>query len=510
MSAESAYRAAQAAIVEAKAEGASWLDFSGKEFHDLESLPPEIAGLTEVMQLFLDNSKVSDITSLGDMTELGALFLSNTQVSDITPLQDMVTLIALWLDNTRVSDITPLRRMTAMTHLMLNDTLVSDIAPLQDMTSITDLRLNNTQVSDIAPLRGLAHLSVLYLNGSMVSDLRPVGALDYIGDTSSDIQFSGIPALALDPNLVKIARIENNYERSFALLQYLDEIGDNWPPLSDTKDAPEQQAAPRVRVLGGVVDVDPATPTPEELDDQVKRQALARLRSAVDRLATAANRYPDLDLPARNLRGHLQGELAGMDLLEVHFELEELQGIFSRRSERQAEDRFDPDILGALDRVCMVGPGLTMDNAAVEAFEARRARYLDRPSALRAIPENRELSQAIIEDPQLYGEAIRAYSELFLRAENIDTPARRLSAGQSFLNRNTVLTVGLIFASNALSGPLGTVGTQAMQWLAANAHAISALAPGWGEAFQVWIAPILMRANEASAAAAAMGQNRRP
>lgn len=277
----------------------------------------------------------------------------------------------------------------------------------------------------------------------------------------------------------------------------MDEIGEDWPPLPSANAAPEQDGAPRVVESNGQVDAVPGTPSAAELKDRVKQQALTRLRKAIDRLSAAANRFPDLDGPSRTLKQELAQDLAEIDLLEVHLELEELRGIFERRDEREGEDRLPPDVISALDRVGLVGPGLTLDNAEVEAFEARRGRYFDLPSLMKAVDENDALSQAIAADPTLYGEGIRAYTALFLRAGPLEGEPGRLRAGQYALNRNTVLTVSLMFASGVSGGAMGGPATEAMRFLAQNAHAISAMAPGWGEAFQAWITPILMRAQNA-------------
>ena len=87
--AEDAYRAAEAAIEEAKRTGADALVFEDEAFRALETLPPGISALNGLRSLDLNNTQVSDLDPLRGLTGLRDIRLGNTQVSDLAPLQGL-------------------------------------------------------------------------------------------------------------------------------------------------------------------------------------------------------------------------------------------------------------------------------------------------------------------------------------------------------------------------------------------------------------------------------------
>ncbi|MBM7067838.1 leucine-rich repeat domain-containing protein [Actibacterium sp. 188UL27-1] len=543
--AEEAYLVAENIIEHAIAAG-DWLILGddGIDTPDLEKIPPRIVELKDMKDLHLSRTRVTDLSPLSGATQLEALCLHGSPISDVSPLSQMISMTSLDLNKTLVSDIGIVRQMPKLTGLFFEDTKVTTLEPIQDLVELIDLNLRGTQNLDLSisrdagkqnlgclerlkklqllhaartnldslqPLVALENLNYLDIADTSVSDLRPMLEIGEFSERSAfantTLIFAECTATKIDPKLRELSEIVNDTERTQQTLAYLRETGENWPPVETEADfppislnSPEQEAAPRVIATETSVDVERAVVSEAKLNDLVRQKALERLRTAVNQLVRAGNRHPDLYDPCTSLRDHILGDLSEIDLLEVHFELEELRGIFDRRDERTGEDVFEPDVVSALDRVGLVGPGLTMDNAEVERFEARRGRYLDLPTALKALQENDVLSRAILDDP-LYGEVIKSYSDLFLRGAAREQEPARLRAGQSFLNRNTVITVGLVFASGFLAGPMEPISIASMQWLAKNYYTINALAPGWGQAFQVWITPILMRARELSVGA---------
>ncbi len=57
---------------------------SDERFAHLTALPPEIAGLTALQTLFLQDTQVADIASLAGLTALQTLWLQDTKVADIS------------------------------------------------------------------------------------------------------------------------------------------------------------------------------------------------------------------------------------------------------------------------------------------------------------------------------------------------------------------------------------------------------------------------------------------
>lgn len=214
--AEKAYKLAQAEIARAKSEGQERLDFTGKEYHALQRLPPEIAQLEVLRHLELKNKKITDITPLSGLTGLTELGLNHTGVVDVTPLESLTGLRLLWLSHTSVTDVTPLHGLTGLTDLWLSGTGVTDVTPLEGLTGLKLLWLDKTGVRDLRPLRGMTQL---------------VEAPDFTG-----LRFKECAACALDPEIDRISKIEGDSERARVLFAYLED----WVPPGEAGTAPDE------------------------------------------------------------------------------------------------------------------------------------------------------------------------------------------------------------------------------------------------------------------------------
>ncbi|MFN7269413.1 MAG: leucine-rich repeat domain-containing protein [Cereibacter sp.] len=219
--AQDAWKAAEAAIEQAKRTGAETLDFSGGAFRALEALPPGIGALDKLRSLILDRTQVSDLAPLQGLTGLQDLRLDSTQVSDLAPLRGLTGLQVFSLDNTQVSDLAPLQGLAGLQTLSLNVTQVSDLAPLRGLTGLQELSLNTTRVSDLAPLRGLTGLQLLSLSATPVSDLAPLRGLT--GLQSLSLNTTRVSDLAPLQGLtgLQTLRLENTQVSEFAPLRVL-------------------------------------------------------------------------------------------------------------------------------------------------------------------------------------------------------------------------------------------------------------------------------------------------
>ena len=184
--AQDAWKAAGAAIEQAKRTGAETLDFSGEAFQALAALPPGIGALDKLRSLILDRTQVSGLAPLQGLTGLQYLRLYRTPVSDLAPLQGLTGLQTLLLDATPVSDLAPLQGLAGLQNLSLNVTQVSDLAPLKGLTGLQTLLLDATPVSDLGPLQGLMGLQILTLDTTPVGDLAPLRGLTGLQRLSLD------------------------------------------------------------------------------------------------------------------------------------------------------------------------------------------------------------------------------------------------------------------------------------------------------------------------------------
>lgn len=355
-------------------------------------------------------------------------------------------------------------------------------AEITELTSFATLTLDNTQVSDLRSLLSLTWLE----------EQPEFGGLSY----------QNTSATKMDPKLAELSEIVDPIDRTTKTFAYLREVGGNWPPIPTT--APAQDTILTVsQTDDGRLDISPAIPDADELTDTVKRKAHALLQQASKSLEQiAGNMHPRLASSARTLSLHIDCPLEQVDMLDVHFELEALRGTYERRGERKGEDILGDDVIDALDKVLMIGPGLVLDNEQVEKLEARRDRYRGVPANPDVQSAQDQLSGRIALDPSLFGDTIRSYSVTF--KEGHAEGSERLQAGQGILNKNTLIYIGSVVVSGMAGGPLSALGNDLLAWLVAQSEVISVLAPTWGSAFEAWITPVMMRAREANSAARAI------
>lgn len=221
--AEEAYRAAEALIAEAKADGRARLGFEAERFRTLNRIPPRIGDLQALASLDFDRTAVSDLTPLSGLSGLRTLWLNRTAVSDLAPLSGLVELTWLWLNETAVSDLAPLAGLNGLTDLRLTGTAVSDLAPLSGLSGLEELWLNETDVNDLRPLSGLHGLRELLLDDTPVIDLRPLRGLEKLADEpeSFGLSFKRCGAAKVDARIAEISRIGDDRERARALFDHL-------------------------------------------------------------------------------------------------------------------------------------------------------------------------------------------------------------------------------------------------------------------------------------------------
>lgn len=192
--ADTAFAKAQEEIAEAARTGAKALDFSDKDA--LDRLPPEIA----------------------DLTGLQTLSLNNTQITDLAPLAGLTGVKVLNLDNTRVTDLAPLAGLTGLQALYLNNTRITDLAPLASLRELLSLTFINIQAKDLRPIARLSKLGTTgmigYRGGAMVFTRL--------------LEFQNTQATKRDSRLAELAQIEDDRERTRETLAYLQSLPP-WP-----------------------------------------------------------------------------------------------------------------------------------------------------------------------------------------------------------------------------------------------------------------------------------------
>lgn len=207
-------------------------------WYRIERLPQCLYLLSEVTDLELIETNVSDISALSRMVSLKSLELSHVRnLMDISALSELNTLTSLDLQWTSVGDISALSRLTALTNLDLQGTLVSDISALSNLTALTKLDLSGTRVGDISALSGLTALTNLDLRGTKVSDISALAGLT--GLRNLDLQWTRVSDIGVLSNLKALTQLDlsRNYNLSdinvLSALRELKSLNLRWTNVSD-------------------------------------------------------------------------------------------------------------------------------------------------------------------------------------------------------------------------------------------------------------------------------------
>jgi internalin A len=462
--AETAYKFAEAEIERVRANGLAMLDLSGNTYNALTKIPDSIAPLTALTTLRLSNTQVSDITPIAQLTALTTLSLAWTQVSDITLIAQLTALTRLFLNNTQISDITPIAQLTALTTLRLSNTHVSDITPIAPLTALTTLDLDNTQVSDLRPLIALRKLAE-----------DPIGA---------GLLFENTIATRLEPRIAEIAGIRDPKNRAAELVAHLED----WePPVEFDENGPAPSPLLDVKTTNDRLEIADSHPSETERDDQLKQVLHTRLKARnTDLVRLAGNQFFLLCAKARSLTTRLDDNFDDLDMLNIHLDVEELTRLKDRGAERDGDEPFPQEVADALADVVSIGPGLTLDNEAVELLEDRKRRFVANPQTADHQAAHDDFSTAVAQDAAAMGDRLRALETQVLKREDDSAGA----AVQDAAHRNILILVGRL----ALAGvgcvvadvAVGIVSQPVTAFLMAKWPVIVEVAALYGPGFQTW------------------------
>jgi len=131
--------------------------------HGFKDFAP-LAGLTKLERL-KSSTKGKDLKALAKLTAMRDLSVAaSNDLNDLSGVEAMTSLEILYLNFTKVSDVTPLANCTKLKLLHLYSTPVTSIAPLAKITTLEDVDLDKTKIKDFTPLKAsaksLKHLAV--------------------------------------------------------------------------------------------------------------------------------------------------------------------------------------------------------------------------------------------------------------------------------------------------------------------------------------------------------------
>ncbi len=163
-----------------------------------------ISSLTDLEELNLSSSRITDLTILRPLENLGTLRLANNYLTDISALARMNSLKSLDLQNNNISDFTSLSGLTRLEYLNLDHNPGRDIAFTANLINLREFSFLGREVgSDLGPLMNLPNLEKLHIDyaqpipeplASQLAELYARGVevpwLPPGADTSDELQFA--------------------------------------------------------------------------------------------------------------------------------------------------------------------------------------------------------------------------------------------------------------------------------------------------------------------------------
>ncbi len=148
-----------------------------EDFVELTSIPKSIGLLENLRVLDLDKTSVSDIKVLASMKNLTRLYMNFTKIEDISPLSQLHYLKSLFITHTPIKNIDTLATLQNLQSLFLSYTEIVDISPLSNLKNLKELSLSTTYISNLDVLSNLTNIKELFLWGNQITNIDALSTL---------------------------------------------------------------------------------------------------------------------------------------------------------------------------------------------------------------------------------------------------------------------------------------------------------------------------------------------
>ncbi len=177
----------------------------------IEDISPISVNRSFIEHLDLSCNNISNLGPLAYMA-INVLEVGSNPITDISPLSNVTELCTLCLNNSPISDISSMNQFfesyDTLDHLNLRRTCVKDISPIANFNNLEILDLSrNKELDDTAihTLGNIKFLNQLYLDDTNISDISDISKLDNLGVISiRNVKISDFSPLFNKPRLQKI------------------------------------------------------------------------------------------------------------------------------------------------------------------------------------------------------------------------------------------------------------------------------------------------------------------
>lgn len=171
----------------------------------------DLALLTGLTKLSVENSTVDSWSSIASLSELTELTMKGCMISaqDLLAIAALPKLEKLTLSGCNLSGIQNLAEAKHLKQLDLSNNTVRDISVLSSMTELSQLNLNHNALEDLNALSTLENLSVLDVSYNSLASIAPLSSCKAL--TELNIRNNVIPALTGAESLKSLAKLDASY-----------------------------------------------------------------------------------------------------------------------------------------------------------------------------------------------------------------------------------------------------------------------------------------------------------
>jgi Leucine-rich repeat (LRR) protein len=142
--------------------------------------------LEGICELSIDDSNLTDISTLKNLPNLEVLSLSRNKLTDISPLANLTELKELELDDNQITDVICLADLPRLHSLRLSRNKLKSLEGLKNLPNLTVLQLRHNQLTDISALTNLESLEWLCLENNKLTDVDVLFKLENLTEVHVD------------------------------------------------------------------------------------------------------------------------------------------------------------------------------------------------------------------------------------------------------------------------------------------------------------------------------------
>lgn len=186
------------------------------------------------------------LEKIGQMTNLTELNLENTKITNISFLKNLKNLKKLNISGNNISDLSPLENLTNLEYLYINNNDVKDISALSKLKNLKELFLSGNKIKSVSELKNLIKLNVLYIDNNKISDISCLEKLTELREFNISNVFSGEITNAVGNAISDISVVKNMKKLETLYAYYL--------PYTDTSAIKKLKNLEVLYAFGGAID----------------------------------------------------------------------------------------------------------------------------------------------------------------------------------------------------------------------------------------------------------------